>query len=379
MKLAFCLFKYFPYGGLQRDFLRIARECHARGHEIHVFTMKWEGDPEPNFHIHLLKPRGFTNHHRGRTFANQLNAQMKKNDFDLVIGFNKLPNLDVYYAADVCYQARMKEERSVIYRLLPRYREWTALENDVFAQGHKPEIFLISPFQQHEYESFYQTESARFHLLPPGISRDRIAPANAGEIRQQVREHHHLREDDLLLLMVGSSFKTKGVDRSIEALASLPVNLREHCYLFVIGVDKKEPFEALANKLNVKDRVKFLGGRPDVPHYLLAADLLLHPSHHENTGTVILEAIAAGLPVLTIDVCGYAHYVTEAKAGHVLTSPFDQKTFNLVLEKMVTSGDRTAWHQNALSFAKDADIYSMPMKAVDLIESIGRERALSKI
>ena len=61
-----------------------------------------------------------------------------------------------------------------------------------------------------------------------------------------------------------------------------------------------------------------------MPAFLLAADLLLHPAYHENTGTILLEALVSGLPILTTDVCGYAHYVQEAKAGCVLTSPFQQ-------------------------------------------------------
>ena len=49
MKLAFCLFNYFPFGGLQRDFFHIAEVCRNRGHEIHVFTMKWEGEMPRDF------------------------------------------------------------------------------------------------------------------------------------------------------------------------------------------------------------------------------------------------------------------------------------------------------------------------------------------
>ena len=44
MKLAFVLFKYFPYGGLQRDMLRIAAACQQLGYEIHVYTLSWQGD-----------------------------------------------------------------------------------------------------------------------------------------------------------------------------------------------------------------------------------------------------------------------------------------------------------------------------------------------
>jgi hypothetical protein len=43
--------------------------------------------------------------------------------------------------------------------------------------------------------------------------------------------------------------------------------------------------------------------------FLLGADLLIHPAYNENTGTVLLEAVVAGLPVLTTAVCGYAHYI----------------------------------------------------------------------
>ena len=41
MQLAFVLYKYFPFGGLQRDFMRIALECQRRGHQIRVYTLIW--------------------------------------------------------------------------------------------------------------------------------------------------------------------------------------------------------------------------------------------------------------------------------------------------------------------------------------------------
>ena len=44
MIVAFCLYKYFPFGGLQRDFMRIASTVAARGHHVRVYTQSWEGD-----------------------------------------------------------------------------------------------------------------------------------------------------------------------------------------------------------------------------------------------------------------------------------------------------------------------------------------------
>lgn len=378
MKLAFCLFKYFPYGGLQRDFLRIARACRDRGHEVHVYTMDWKGETEAGLQVHLMKVDGWQNHRRSRSYAEKLRAELGSGGYDLTIGFNKMPYLDIYYAADVCYQARMRKTRRWFYRLTPRYRHHLAFEEAVFARGQATEIMLISPLQQREFVQYYQTETERFHLLPPGITKDRIAPPDAVDIRKRVRKEQGIPNDHILLLMVGSGFKTKGLDRAIRGFASLNPTLRSRCHLFVIGQDNPRVFKQLARQLNVEGSVRFLGGRSDVPHFLLAADLLLHPAYHENTGTVLLEAIASGLPVLTVDICGYAHYVSEAKAGLVLSTPFQQAEFNAVLDKMILSSECEAWRQQGLAWSKQADIYNMPEQAADLIENVGRKRDLSK-
>lgn len=375
MKLAFCLFKYFPFGGLQRDFLRIARVCLQRGHEVHVFVMDWQGATEPGLVIHTLGRHGLQNHVRCNHFAQQVAKKLSTMTFDLVVGFNKMPHLDVYYAADVCYQARIREKRGFWYRLLPRYRQWVKFEKAVFAQNKGTEILLISPLQQQAFVTYYQTAHKRFHLLPPGIDKSYQHLSDRKNIRAQVRSSFHISEEDFLLIMVGSGFKTKGLDRTLYALAALPSPIRKKTRLFVIGQDHMKPFFILAKRLKIQHHIKFLGGRPDVPRYLQAADLLVHPAYHENTGTVLLEALGAALPVLTLDTCGYAKYIEEANAGLVLASPFKQQSFNAALETMLLSKQRNVWRQNALAFAKCADIYQMPEKAADLIEHFSECRA----
>ena len=257
MKLAFCLFNYFPYGGLQRDFIRILRVCLARGHDIDVYTMQWDGPAEPRCQVHLLEKRGMTNDARSRHFVRQLKQALALEHYDAVVGFNKMPDLDVYYAADVCYQARINKNRGLFYRLLPRYRQWIAFEEAVFLPGKKTEILLLSNTQQQEYSFYYHTEPSRFHLLPPGISQDRIAPSNAADIRTATRNEWCITENDLMLLMVGSGFKTKGVDRAIKSVAALPKALRDRCQLFVIGQDKPKKYIALTNKLGISQQVTF--------------------------------------------------------------------------------------------------------------------------
>ncbi|MGB0361350.1 MAG: glycosyltransferase, partial [Endozoicomonas sp.] len=86
-----------------------------------------------------------------------------------------------------------------------------------------------------------------------------------------------------------------------------------------------------------------------------------------NTGTVLLEALVSGLPVLTTDVCGYSHYIMDAEAGQVVPSPFSQKALNKATLFMLTSEQKQQWSDNAVCFSKQADLYSMPVRAADII------------
>ncbi len=370
MNLAFCLFNYFPYGGLQRDFMRIAKECVRRGHTVSVYTSRWEGELDPLLPVTIIKPKGWQNHTRSKHFVAEVRRALAQKKYDLVVGFNKMPGLDVYYAADTCFKQAVTEKHGTWYRFLPRYRHWASYENAVFAKNKKTAILLIAKNEQAKFIKYYQTDPARFHLLPPGIARDRVAPSNADELRSKARKKFEIKQDDFLLLMVGSGFKTKGLDRIIAGLAALPDVLKKRTQLFVVGTDKAARFKHQATELGVAGQVHFLGGRDDVPELMLAADLLTHPAYHENTGTVLLEAVVAGLPVLTTDSCGYAHYVNDAAAGMVLSSPYQQDQFNVALHTMLLSPNRATWRKNAIAFAEKADIYSMPERAVDIIESL---------
>ena len=95
MRLAFCLIKYFPYGGMQRSFLQIARECLARGHAVRVFTSAWQGEVPPDLEVEEIRLRGVTNHRRRLALADALARRVARQSFDGVVGFSKMPGLDI--------------------------------------------------------------------------------------------------------------------------------------------------------------------------------------------------------------------------------------------------------------------------------------------
>ncbi|MBA58849.1 MAG: glucosyltransferase I RfaG [Gammaproteobacteria bacterium] len=365
------MYKYFPYGGIQRDFLEIALRCRRAGNQIKVYVLKWEGDVPEGFDIVIVPVRAFTRHRLYRRYSKWVQADLLVNPVDLVVGINKMPSLDVYYAGDSCFEEVARNQRSKIYRYLPRYRHFSDYEAAVFDRDSSTQILMISKIQQEYFKKYYKTQEKRIDFLPPGISRDRVAPENVEDLAHTTRLKEGISLNERLLLFVGSGFIKKGLARALKAYSSLSPSLKNRTRFFIVGEDNQFFYRCLATLLSISDKVKFLGGREDVPSYLFAADLLILPALDENTGTVILESIVSGTPVLASDNCGYSHYINESGMGSVISSPFNQKDLNDRLECLLQNSQRELMLEKSKAFVREADIFSLHDRAVKIIQEIG--------
>jgi len=369
MKLAFTLIKYFPFGGLQRDFMRIAETCLARGHQVDVFTPYWQGDVPSGLQVKVLKLWAFSNHQRRFALAREVRRRTRNNHYDAVVGFSKMPGLDVYFAGDSCFAERM-ESKPFWYRFTGRGKSYLALEKAVFDHHSRTCILLLAERDIGIYQHYYNTPVERFHILPPGIDRDRLPPPDKAQIRSRLRQELGMADDAHMILMVGSGFRTKGTDRAIQAFAALPAPIRHNARMVIIGKDNFRPFNRLAKRLGIADRIIFFHGRDDIPRFLFSADLLVHPAYRETAGIVLIEAMAAGLPVLATDICGYSPYIERAGAGVLIPSPFCQETLNRLILEMLSSPKRRTWTANGQQYVQQNDVFSMHAKAADVIEAV---------
>ncbi|MDD9858691.1 MAG: glycosyltransferase, partial [Gammaproteobacteria bacterium] len=102
MNLAFALFTYFPFGGLTRDMTAIARACRRRGHRVRVYAGACRGPVDDDLEVQIVPSNALTNPGKNRRFARRLPDVVAAFSPRLIIGFNKMPGLDLYYAADDC-------------------------------------------------------------------------------------------------------------------------------------------------------------------------------------------------------------------------------------------------------------------------------------
>lgn len=363
LNIAIAVLRYFPYGGLERNMLAIAQELHTRGHQVHIYTLDWQGDRPSGIKVTLIKATGLTNHARALSFANQF--KQLSHEADLRVGFNRLPHLDVCYMADACFKEKVLNGRNYLYRFSPRSRAFLKQESAVAAADSKTQLMFISPHQLNDYQHHYQFTPERYILLPPGIKRDRCMPNDYPARRASLRASYGVPDNEKILLALGSAFHRKGLDRNIRALAKLN---DPRIKLWIVGEGDPAKFIALATKLRVDKQIHFWGAKDNVEEFLWMSDLLLHPARSEAAGACLVEAIVAGVPVIATRECGFSHYISRFAMGQEISQSEADNDLASHIYRLLEI-EREHWLETAQAAINDESLFSRSIIASNYIES----------
>ena len=367
MRLAVAILKYFPHGGLQRDFLRISEEAHSRGHEVIVYTTSWKGEKPVWLDVRILNPRALTNHRKAELFFRELHSALAKEPCDLLLGMCRGPGLDVYFSGDECFALNQQKKHTALFcRLSSRIRTFSAMERAIFAPDSKTQILYLVEQQKEQFSGFYGTPAERMHLIPPGMNPECRYPENASGLRESFRQKKDIPSDRLVLLCVGANLKLKGADRVIEAVNVMPPVLREKITVLLVG-KKNRTLEKMARRGSAD--IRFEGMSDHILDYYLGSDLMVHPARSEAAGSVLIEALATGLPVICTGLCGFSTYVQESGAGHVLYGEFRQSELNIAIEALLADRENLNYLRNAaLEYAGHTNLTGRAAAVVDLLE-----------
>jgi glycosyltransferase involved in cell wall biosynthesis len=199
--------------------------------------------------------------------------------------------------------------------------------------------------------------AGRVRVIPNGLELKRFLDASPR--RQAMRAVLGLGGDDIAIANVANLIPYKGQAELVEALAGIrPAH--PGARLFLVGEDRGlgPDLLRLAEAHGIADRVVFLGRRDDVAELLAAMDLFVLASHEEGSSNALLEAMAAGVPVVATAVGGNSEALENGALG-ALVPARDSSTLAQAISDVLDAPD-AARQRAATARARVAERYSVP-------------------
>ncbi|MBD3368055.1 MAG: glycosyltransferase [Candidatus Eisenbacteria bacterium] len=173
-------------------------------------------------------------------------------------------------------------------------------------------IIVVSEDSRRRYLRSYRPPADKVVAIHNGIDLTRFQKVGP---RDEVRAELGLDASDLAATVVGRLTPGKGHDTLLDAAPAVLEAVPSLRLLLVGNGPLEEETRARADALGLGERVLFTGFRDDVPDLLAASDLFVLPSHGESFPLTVLEAMAAGLPVIASDVGGICEAVDHGRSG----------------------------------------------------------------
>jgi glycosyltransferase involved in cell wall biosynthesis len=363
------------FGGLQRQVLTLIRELPAYSHAV-VFNSPTRG---PMYDDYAATCRMVQcTYARGRitsalAYIPRLARELKDFAPDVVVAHLFGNHLVVAAAAKL---ARVPATYGVsandpVHHAGSRWRPM------LLAQVARPicrgEI-AVSEYVGTVLRSQLGLPARRVHVIANGVDVDEIArradTGRAGTVRPA---------GEYRLLMIALISRAKDHETAIRAVAML----RERGHPVTIDFagdvrrrERRDALEALAAQLGVRDAVRFLGPRDDVPELIGASDVVVHSTHSEGFGLVLLEAFASRTPVVATDVPACREVLDNGSCGLLVPRRDAAALADAVIQLL--HDDALRRRLVAEAWAQVRDRYHVRIMAAGyaaLIESSVRQRA----
>lgn len=214
-------------------------------------------------------------------------------------------------------------------------------------------IAIVSPRIRAQLSTIPFFPLRRVEVIPNGIQTELPENLDVSVKKAELG----LREDDFVIGTVGRMYAEKNIEMQIRLMARLRENnLRAKLMVVAKKYDYFKVLEELVESLGVQDQVIFTGLRRDVPELLRTFDLFVMTSFSEGTSIALLEAMAAGLPVVVSDVGGNGDVVRHGENGLL----FDVHNLDLFVDQVgALINDQDRRRQLATEARKTAQAYSL--------------------
>lgn len=314
-------------GGAERMLVDIANRTVADGHRVSVCVTRdnvtLAPELDPRIHLLVLARR----------------SRVSPRELLRLARFIRAERVDVIHAhmrSNLAFVLQLRMTRAIRTPIV-FHDHYGTIEVDTsvpawFRIGHRFVAQYVGVYDKlTEWARSAGMDVSRSSTIPNALDLTRFAGAAVSGIRSELGI-----ESTVLAVMVATLRPDKGIETLLEAVAR--TSAREHIRVIVAGTDGETAYAANCKRrcaeLGLDETVTFLGGRTDVPNLLPAADVGLLTSHTESGPLVLIEYLAAGLPIVSTRVGDIGRRLAE-RGVPGFVAPGDVAAFARELDALV--------------------------------------------
>jgi UDP-glucose:(heptosyl)LPS alpha-1,3-glucosyltransferase len=348
-------------GGAEAYLKRLAAGVVEKGYRVRLYTSAdWPHDEWSLGPVTRLEGRS------NIAFADEIEKLAPRSECDVLMSLERIWQCDVYRAGDGVHRAWLERRAEMggpferLGRILNRkHSAILALEKSLLADGGAGRVIANSKMVKDEIVRFHGFSAEKIDVVHNGVP---VSAFRRGEeSRAMTRETLGLKSEDIGVLFAGSGWERKGLRFAIEAIEKSGKQLS----LLVAGRGEKGKFES--------DRVRFLGVVQDMPAVYGAADIFLLPTIYDPFSNACLEALAAGLPVVTTRANGFSEIIDSGIHGTVVDDPRNIDGIREALLFWADSARREQARIENLALAGQFDISANVARTLQILTSYSED------
>lgn len=310
-------------GGVERVVFEAANRLTRMGHGVTVYASRVQADVlDPDVRVAQLAVPAQLDTYTGLGFRRRCTAAIAADRPDVHGAFSVLSPLGgIFWVPSVhrigyeLLLSRRGFAGRLAVRLHPYHWGRLRLEKSMFAPGGAIGLLAQTDAVRSDIYRCYEG-TGEIGVLPLGYDDAIFDPGRRFHLRDHVRRSYGYVPEDRVFLFVANELERKGFDVLVKAAARMPEAK-------ILGVGRRAPSGQLVERAGLGERLQWAGHVGDVATVQAAADALVLPTRYEPWGLVIVEALGAGLPVVTSRLAGAAGLVRDGLTGNLLDDPED--------------------------------------------------------
>ena len=271
------------------------------------------------------------------TFERILKDHLKQNQYDIVHSVLPFDFADVYqprggaYAEAIQRNAASYQNKFIglckTLTAFANFRRSTLLhaEKKLCKNPNGPVVAALSDYVARQFRRHYGLDSSRIAVIPNGVRINRgIDTEQTGKLKSDILGQLAIARPDkpVFFLFVANNFRLKGLTPLLKALhAAVTGDTDSPAYLVIAGNGSTRIYKRMAAKLNILNRIVFLGTRQGIDDVLAATSVAVLPTYYDPSSRFILEALSAHKPVITTKFNGATDLFKHGRHAIVIDSP----------------------------------------------------------